>query len=44
MINFFKSFKSYLQARFERDMLILEDESTRVRVNDKEIHNYDTIV
>ena len=44
MISFFKSFKSFLFAKFERQMLVLEDDTTRMRVSELEPHNYDTIV
>ena len=44
MRTFFKSFKTFLYAQFERKMLVLEGETTKRRVSDLEPHNYDLTI
>ena len=43
-MNLFKTFKTFMLAKVERNLKLLEEESNRMRVSSKKPHSYDTIV
>ena len=43
-MNLFRIFKTFMLAKVERNLKLLEEESTRMRVSSTKPHSYETIV
>ena len=43
-MNLFRIFKTFMLAKAERNLKLLEEESTRMRVSSTKPHSYETIV
>jgi len=43
-MNLFRAFKTFMFAKVERNLKLLEEESTRMRVSSDTPHSYDTLV